>query len=175
MKKFIMFFSFLMISTGAYSQTARENGFYAVVTTGPTTFNFPSGNTLKSNGYQFGAGYDINKNFAAEITYGSLYQLTASGTNNYDESITAVNFSVLALYPVENFTPYVKLSASTINVELSSSFSSYKETNTIYVYGIGTEVKLDMRTSLRLEYATSQQKSGYTNADYVQAGVIVRF
>jgi hypothetical protein len=148
---------------------------YALVTTGPTTFTFPNGNTLSSNGYQLGVGYDFNKNFATELTFGSLYKLAATGANVFDESIATTNFSVLALYPMDNFSPYVKLGVTSYDLTITNIFGTYNEKASRLVYGVGTEVKLDQRTALRLEYATTRNETGRSQADYVQVGAVVRF
>ena len=173
MKK-ILVMLLAIFSTHIQAQEVRDNGFYVAVTTGPTSFTFPNGDKLTSNGYQFGVGYDFNKFLAAELTYGSLYK-SSSTFGKFDESITATNFSVLAFYPMENVRPYAKLGYTEFDVKYAYPTSTYKETGERLVYGVGAELKLDQRTAARLEYTTTDKKKDRVTADYIHAGVIVRF
>jgi hypothetical protein len=76
---------------------------------------------------------------------------------------------------MDNFSPYLKLGYTSYDVKLAYALGTYTEKSSRMIYGVGTEVKLDPRTSLRVEYATTPEKAGYTDASYFQAGVIVRF
>lgn len=176
MRRIILGLFLMSTAVTTNAQVERENGFYAVVTTGPTTFNLPGKRSLSSNGYQLGLGYDLNKYLAVEMTYGSLYQLSSSGAgSSYDESINALNASLLVLYPTGNLTPYVKVGSTTVDVTLRSAGSPYKEESNTVLYAAGAELKMDQRTAVRLEYGQSQKKTSYTDLNYINAGVIVRF
>ena len=166
-KLIILTFMFLPIIASA--QQSRENGFYGVVTAGPTTAK-SSGGEVRTNGYQLGIGYDLNRNIAAELTYGSIARIETSGSSfgSGGDNISATTGTVILSAPMDNFSPYIKggiMSASSGSSDVKSSF---------YVYGAGVDIKLDLRTSARIEYLTTQTKDG-SAINFLQAGVVVRF
>ena len=166
-----------LVASSAYSQESSQAGFYGFVTAGPTTFNYPSGVSIETNGYQLGLGYEFNKSLAIETSYGSLFNLGISNSSSSETSeMTMYNFSGVFRIPGEKITPYLKGGISSFTSDYqSSSFGSASYSSATWTYGVGGELNLDMRTALRLEYMSTLKQAGYVDGNVIQIGIMSRF
>jgi opacity protein-like surface antigen len=169
--------AFFLAMSSAHSQESSEAGFYGFVSAGPTTFNYPSGFSVETNGYQLGLGYELNKSFALETSYGSLYNIGISNSSASESSeMTMYNFSGVFRMPGEKFTPYLKGGISSFTSDYqSSSFGSGSVSSALWTYGAGGELNLDKRTALRLEYMSTVKRAGYVDGNVIQVGIMSRF
>jgi opacity protein-like surface antigen len=160
----------ILIPTITNAQAVRENGLYAVLSTGPTSVKSTSGNSsgdeFKSNGFQFGLGYDFNKYLALEATYGSIMRLESKSAGE-KFTLDMTNVSVIVYAPLGDIAPYIKGGIAAVKQASEPSIS-------LYTYGAGVEFKLDQRTNLRLEYLATQKKDG-TELNFFHGGIAVRF
>ena len=172
----------LLICGGCITASAEEykSGFYAVANAGTSKQTLGS-SRVSSNIYELGGGYEFNKNFAAEIAYGSMSSFgIATSTAASDYSVNAFHYSLLGKLPVsENFIPFVSFgrvqgteSVTTSGTASANSTSSGGR----YVYGLGIEVPLEQRTALRFQTFTSTSSSTTsTKWNVFMAGLLVRF
>jgi opacity protein-like surface antigen len=167
---------FLAVSS-AYSQESSQAGFYGFVSAGPTTFNYPSGFSVETNGYQLGLGYEFNESLAIETSYGSLYNIGISNSSASESSeMTMYNLSGVFRMPGEKFTPFLKGGISSFTSDYQSSeFGSGSVSSALWTYGVGGELNLDKRTALRLEYMSTLKRAGYVDGNIIQIGIMSRF
>ena len=178
MKKHLLPISaFLFAVSSAHSQDASQAGFYGFVTAGPTTFNYPSGVSIETNGYQLGLGYEFNESVAIETSYGSLFNFGISNSSSSESSeMTMYNFSGVFRIPNEKITPYLKGGISSLTSDYqSSSFGNASYSSAVWTYGVGAELNLDKRTALRLEYMSTLKQAGYVDGNVIQIGIMSRF
>ena len=166
-----------LTASSAYSQESSQAGFYGFVSAGPTTFNYPSGFSVETNGYQLGLGYEFNESLAIETSYGSLYNLGISNSSaSYSSEMTMYNFSGVFRMPGEKFTPFLKGGISSFTSDYQSSeFGSGSTSSALWTYGVGGELNLDKRTALRLEYMSTLKRAGYVDGNVIQIGIMSRF
>jgi len=169
----LMFFS----ASVAQAQESSPAGFYGFVTAGPTTFNYTTGVSIETNGYQLGLGYEFNESTAVEVSYGSLFNFGISnGSSSENSELTLGTFSGVFRIPGEKLTPYVKGGVASLNSSYQhSTYGTYKASASTWIYGAGVELNLDKRTAVRLEYVTTIKQTGYTDGNVVQIGIMSRF
>jgi hypothetical protein len=178
MKKNIVCLSaFLLAVSSVHGQDSSQAGFYGFVTAGPTTFDYPSGLSIETNGYQLGLGYEFNQSVAVEGSYGSLFNFGASNASASESAeMTMVNLSGVFRVPGEKITPYLKGGISSLATDYqSSTFGNERYTQALWTYGFGGEVNLDKRTAFRLEYLSTLKRAGYVDGSIFQLGIMSRF
>ncbi len=176
-KSFLAASVLFLVASSTYAQESSQAGFYGFVSAGPTTFNYPSGFSVETNGYQLGLGYEFNQSVAIETSYGSLYNVGYSNASTSESSeMTMYNFSGVFRIPSEKITPYLKggISSFTSDYE-SSTFGSGSVSSALWTYGVGGELNLDKRTALRLEYMSTLKRAGYVDGNVIQLGIMSRF
>ena len=119
------------------------------------------------------AGYQINRNFAAELGYHDLGSATAPG-GSYDAK--AWELVGLAAWPfTEQFSVYGKLGA----FRGEAKALGQKETNTDVTYGVGLQYDLNKNLGLRGEYQKYPSMGGgslvKTDVDVFRVAALWRF
>lgn len=167
----------LLLSSIAQAQESSQAGFYGFVTAGPTTFNYSTGVSVETNGYQLGLGYEFNESTAVEVSYGSLFNFGISNASSSETSeLTLGTFSGVFRIPGEKLTPYVKGGVAALNSSYQhSTYGTYEASSSTWIYGAGVELNLDKRTAVRLEYVTTIKQTGYTDGNVMQIGIMSRF
>ena len=100
-------------------------------------------------------GYQLNRNFAAELGYTNLGEFKASAGGLSDNAkVNAWELSALAAWPFMNqFAVYGRLGAYRANVKEDTNFvGSFEHTNTDLTYGLGGQYDFTRNFGLRLEW-----------------------
>ena len=118
-------------------------------------------------------GYQISRNFAAELGYHDLGSASASGAS-YDAK--AWELVGLAAWPLtEQFSVYGKLGA----FRGEAKAQGLKETNTDVTYGVGLQYDLNKNLGLRGEYQKYPSMGGgslvKTDVDVFRVAALWRF
>ena len=172
----------LLFSVCCFSASAQEfkPGFYGIANGGRTSITLGTAKT-EGNGYQLGAGYEFTKNLAAEITYGSFlgFGLT-SGSNSLKYNLSGMHIHGIAKLPIsESLIPYVsvgRVSATESLTQTGTSTYSSTLSGGRYVYGVGLEIPLESRISLRIQSITTTSSSTTSSKiSMVTGGFIFRF
>ena len=100
-------------------------------------------------------GYQLNRNFAAELGYTNLGEFKASAGGLTDNAkVNAWELSALAAWPFMNqFAVYGRLGAYRANVKEETNFvGSFEHTNTDLTYGLGGQYDFTRNLGLRVEW-----------------------
>jgi OmpA-OmpF porin, OOP family len=128
------------------------------------------------------AGYQINKNFAAEVGYHNLGETSVSGGGaNASVKASAWELVGLGILPFANqFAGYGKLGFYYGKTELDSNFGvSGSDTNTGLTYGLGLQWDATRNLGVRVEYQIYNDmggdNSGKGDVSVFNIGAIWRF
>jgi opacity protein-like surface antigen len=168
------------ISTASsFAQAKDESGFYGIGAFGTSSVKgtitsssgTPGNATTQGNGWQIGLGYDINKDFAVEGTYGQFFKSVSNAyvpaysyTNNSTTNASGFSFTALGKKQVsENVRlfagPSVMIgTVSMSQYELSGGTTTARnDSKSFNPFGVvlGASFALDSKTDLRLSYATN--------------------
>ena len=122
------------------AQARGETGWYAGITLGQsevksvdcTGFSCDT----KDTAFRILGGYQINRNFAAELGYHDLGKVKVTGPANFDIKSNAWELVGVGAYPLANqFSVYGKLGLYRGEVKVPGS----KATNTDLTYGVGLQ------------------------------------
>src|SRR5438132_2847278 len=132
-------------------------------------------------------GYQINRNFAAELGYHDLGKVTFSGSG-VSANIKANVWELVGIgaYPFANqFSGYGKLGAYHGEAKLSASIAglgsgSLKETNTDLTFGLGVQYDVSRELGIRGEWQRYKNTGGdnvggKSDVDVLSIGAIWRF
>jgi OOP family OmpA-OmpF porin len=148
------------------------------------------------------AGYQVNRNFAAELAYVDLGDISYSATGTVtdgvdtfdaglgiDQSTSGPVFSVLGIVPIgERFTVFGRVGLALMSVDADATVSLDGETATDGVstdrsnpiYGVGGEFSFNERFGVRLgwdRYANvgSDDQAGEVDIDVISLGLRYNF
>ena len=100
-------------------------------------------------------GYQLNRNFAAELGYTNLGKFTASaGGLTDDAKVNAWDLSLLAAWPFMNqFAVYGRLGAYRANAKEETNFvGNFEHSNTDLTYGLGAQYDFTRNLGMRVEW-----------------------
>src|SRR6266446_8415830 len=144
------------------AQARGETGWYAGITLGQsevksvdcTGFSCDT----KDTAFRILGGYQINRNFAAELGYHDLGKVKVTGPANFDIKSNAWELVGVGAYPLANqFSVYGKLGLYRGEVKAGASLTgvgsgSIKETNTDLTYGLGVQYDISREFGIRGEW-----------------------
>ena len=129
-------------------------------------------------------GYQINRNFAAELGYHDFGRVTLSGPGSANIKASAAELVGLGAYPFANwFSVYAKLGAYRAESKLSASGSgsaSLKDRNTDLTFGFGAQCDVTREALVRAEWQRyksvgGDDTGGKSDIDVISIGLIWRF
>ena len=129
-------------------------------------------------------GYQINRNFAAELGYHDFGRVTLSGPGSANIKASAAELVGLGAYPFANwFSVYAKLGAYRAESKLSASGSgsaSLKDRNTDLTFGFGAQCDVTREALVRAEWQRyknvgGDNTGGKHDIDVISIGLIWRF
>jgi len=173
------------------AQARGDTGWYAGITVGQTDVKDVDCGGLscdkKDTAFRILGGYQINRNFAAELGYHDLGKVTFSGSG-VSANIKANVWELVGIgaYPFANqFSGYGKLGAYHGEAKLSASIAglgsgSLKETNTDLTFGLGVQYDVSRELGIRGEWQRYKNTGGdnvggKSDVDVLSIGAIWRF
>lgn len=164
---------------------AADEGFYAGVTLGSGKPNVTpvTGTALnKTSSFVYGglAGYQYNRNLAAEVQYGGVGKVTdvAGNTTKGD----ALSLTAVGLLPLtDSFELLGKLGVASTKTTSSAGATALGASRTGLTYGIGAQYNVTKNLGLRLvfdRYAVATTNAGVktnANANVVNVGAVYQF
>jgi OOP family OmpA-OmpF porin len=126
-------------------------------------------------------GYQINRNFAAELGYHDFGRVTLSGPGSANIKANAAELVGLGAYPFANrFSVYGKLGAYHAESKLSPGSASLKDRNTDLTFGFGARYDVTRETGVRAEWQRyknvgGDDTGGKYDIDVISIGLIWRF
>jgi OOP family OmpA-OmpF porin len=128
-------------------------------------------------------GYQINRNFAAELGYRDFGRVTLSGPGSANIKANAAELVGLGAYPFANrFSVYGKLGAYHAETKLSASVAGsggLKDRNTDLTFGFGAQYDVAREAGVRAEWQRYKNvggnDTGKSDIDVVSIGLIWRF
>jgi OOP family OmpA-OmpF porin len=145
----------LALSSAASAQ--QLTGFYAGAEFGQADFGSDDDTAVKILG-----GYQVNRNFAAEVGYSMLYDKGGS-------EVTALEVVGIGLFPVANqLSIYGKLGFANVDVETPAG----SDDKTELTWGLGVQYDVSARLGVRAgwqRYETDEE------VDLLSIGVVYRF
>lgn len=205
----------LALSQGVFAQTAPESGFYLGGSIGRSSVdldNAQTRNTLtaagftnngvtsddKSSSWKLFGGYQINRNFAAELGFHKLGDFTQSttvtavgGVAIAPTNVTAkvedrstFSLSVLAMAPFGPVSVFGKLGAYTSDVKISASAGgrtlSNHDRDNDWLYGAGVSYNINRNFAVRGEWERflkvgTNDQTGQGDVDVWSVGVTFKF
>src|SRR6266851_1006842 len=173
------------------AQARADTGWYAGITVGQSDVkNVDCGGfscDTKDTAFRILGGYQINRNFAAELGYHDLGKVTFSAPGvNGNIKASAWELVGLGAYPLANqFSVYGKLGAYHAESKSSASISglgsgSLKETNTDLTFGLGVQYDVSRELGVRGEWQRyknvgGDNTGGKSDIDVLGIGAIWRF
>src|SRR5712691_4332545 len=131
-------------------------------------------------------GYQINRNFAAELGYHDFGRVTLSGPGSANIKANAAELVGLGTYPFANrFSVYGKLGAYHAESKASASIAglgsgSLKDRNTDLTFGLGAQYDVTREAGVRAEWQRyknvgGDDTGGKSDIDVISIGLIWRF
>jgi len=171
------------------AQPRGDTGWYAGASVGQSKAKvadcagFSSCDT-KAAAFGILGGYQINRNFAAELGYHDFGRVTLSGPGSANIKANAADLVGLAAYPFANrFSVYAKLGAYRAESKLSapgSGSASLKDRNTDLTFGLGAQYEVTREAGVRAEWQRyksvgGDDTGGKSDIDVISIGLIWRF
>jgi OOP family OmpA-OmpF porin len=167
------------------AQARGETGWYAGITLGQSEVKsvdctgFTSCDA-KDTAFRILGGYQINRNFAAELGYHDLGKVKVSAPGvSFDIKSNAWELVGVGAYPLANqFSVYGKLGFYRGETKVSGGG---KDTNTDLTYGIGGQYDLSREVGIRAEWQRygkiggDSSTGGTSDVDVLSIGAIWRF
>ena len=138
----------------------------------------------KDTAFRIFGGYQINRNFAAELCYTNLGKAKATlGASSASIDATAWDLSAIGAWPLPNqFSIFGRLGAYHGELKQSGSgiFGNGKATNTGLTFGFGGQYDFNRNLGLRLEWQRFNKMGGgdfdsKTDVDNLSIGALWRF
>jgi len=132
----------------------------------------------KDTAWRLLGGYQINRNFAAEVGYHHFGKASAPGVAIKGDAWELVG---LGMFPVMNaFSIYGKLGVYRGELEGEGAAAGIKETNTDLTYGLGAQFDISRNLGVRAEWQRYPDMGGgafggESDVDVLSVGVIWRF
>lgn len=185
--------------TTPFAANAQDSGFYAGGAFGQTKAKdtcegVPIPCDDKDTSWKIFGGYQINKNFGAELGYVDLGKATAAGTISgvtVNASIKAKAWELVGVGTIpfaDNFSAYGKLGFFRWDVDASVSatvpgFSvagSIGDRGTDFTYGLGLKYDFTKNLAARLEWQRynnigNHATTGKSDVDLFSLGVVFKF
>jgi len=176
----------------AQAKSAADTGWYVGGSIGQSKTDCESAPGFscddKDTAYKIFGGYQINRNFGAELGYTDLGKVTASGGGlSVESKATAWDLVGVGAFPLSNqFSIYGKLGFYSGEVKVSSNVAggSGKKTTTDLTYGAGVQYNFMRNLGARLEwqrYASAKQPDTTVTAedksdiDVLSLGIVYKF
>jgi len=141
----------------------------------------------KDTAFKFFGGYQVNRNFAWELGYAFLGDVTGAGAlggTAFDFEITnkALDFSGIVTLPVnERFALFGRLGVYRSQVELSGTFPGLQgaDHNTSFTWGLGLRFDFGRVLAVRAEWQhypnIGGDNAGVDDIDFLSLGLVMRF
>jgi len=136
----------------------------------------------KDTAFKILGGYNINRNFAAELGYTDLGKAKASGLGLTDElKATAWELSAVGSYPVANqFSVFGRLGLYFADAKENTNFvGNFKHTNNDLTYGFGVRYDFSREVGVRGEWQRYSKVGGgdigKSDVDVISVGVVWNF
>jgi len=137
----------------------------------------------KDTAWRVLAGMQINRNFAAEIGYHNLGEITATaGASRANLQVDVFELVGIGAFPIANmFSIYGKLGGYYGRAELTSNVAGIggDETNTGLTYGAGVQFDVMRQLGVRLEWQrydnVGGDRTGEGDINVISVGAIWRF
>ena len=173
----------------ALPAAAQEKGWYAGFSVGSSK----AGDACNGTGggiacedttttWKLIGGYQVNRNFAAEIGYTpELAKAKASGFGLTDEiKSSALELVAIPSYPIGEFSLFGKLGIYTARTEETTNFAGNESANnTDFTYGLGVGYQFHRNFGARLEWQRYSKVGGGNigneDIDTVSLGLLYRF
>jgi OOP family OmpA-OmpF porin len=184
----------MALPAAAMAQARGDAGFYLGGSIGQTTAkdwcNGLAGSGAscddKDSSWRILGGYQINRNFAAELGYVDLGKVTASlGAISASAESTAWELVGIGAFPITNqFSIYGKLGMYRAEVEARANAGalsgSDKKNNNDLTYGAGVQYDVNRQLGLRAEWQRYSNMGdnatiGETNVDVMSVGLLWHF
>ena len=115
--------------------------------------------------FRFFGGYQINRNFSAEVGYGMLF-------DKGGVEISSLEISALGKFPLtNNFSIFGKLGFASTTVE----FLGFDDDDTDLTYGFGVQYDVNRNFAVRGMWQQYKQDILVDDVDVLSLGVIYRF
>ena len=174
----------LVVSSASMAQgKPSDTGFYIGATLGQSDFDVDCGSIgagvscdTKDTAFRILGGYQINKNFAAEIGYHDFGKVTVSGPGgSADIKANAFELVGLGMFPINpQFSIYGKLGFYRGEAKALGE----KETNTDFTYGLGVQYNFNPKLGVRGEWQQYKGLGGDdldTDVSVLSVGVVWKF
>lgn len=155
----------MTMSAGAIAQQ-QQSGFYVGGDIGNVDFEDED-----DTGFRVSAGYQFNRNFAAEVGYVSLFDKRISGANLEVDGFELVGVGKMPL--ANNFSVYGKLGFLMWDAKASAFGISDSEDGTDLTYGIGLQYDVSRNFGLRGQWQRYDVDDA--DADMFSIGLVYRF
>ncbi len=136
----------------------------------------------KDTAFKILGGYNINRNFAAELGYTDFGKAKASGLGLTDEfKATAWELSGIGSYPVANqFSVFGRLGLYFADAKENTNFAgNFKHTNNDLTYGFGVRYDFSREVGVRGEWQRYSKVGGgdldKSDVDVISVGVVWNF
>ena len=136
----------------------------------------------KDTAFKILGGYNINRNFAAELGYTDFGKAKASGLGLTDEfKATAWELSAVGSYPVANqFSVFGRLGLYFADAKENTNFAgNFKHTNNDLTYGFGVRYDFSRELGVRGEWQRYSKVGGgdldKSDVDVISVGVVWNF
>ena len=139
----------------------------------------------KDSAWKIFGGYQLNRNFAVELGYSDLGEVSSSGPFGTKVESTLWDLVAVGSLPLDNnFSLYGKLGAYRAEAELSSNVGvSGDKKTTDLTYGLGARYDFTRNLAVRAEWQRYQGievpntvlTSGDSDADVLNIGVLWKF
>ena len=173
----------------ALPAAAQERGWYAGVSVGNSKWKeacdgLPAGISCgdTTTSWKVIGGYQVNRNFAAEIGYTNrLSESTANGAGLTDEiKSSALELVAIPSYPIGDFSLFAKLGMYVAQTEEKTNFAGDRSANTSdLTYGLGIGYQFHRNLSARLEWQRYSKVGGgdigTADVDVMNVGLLYRF
>ena len=146
----------MAMSAGAMAQK-MDSGWYVGADIGQADIGDED-----DTGFRVLAGYKINRTFAAEIGYSSLF-------DKGDVEATAIELVGIGSFPITNqFSVFGKLGFANVDVEVAGE----SEDKTELTYGIGVQYDFSPKLGVRAQW---QRYDTEEEADVMSLGIVYKF
>jgi OmpA-OmpF porin, OOP family len=152
----------MTVSAGALAQQSRMSGWYVGGDIGKVDFG-----SEDDTGFRILGGYQLNRNFAAELGYGMLFDKGGA-------EVTTWELVGIGSYPLaNNFSIFGKLGFAMWETEVSVLGLTLKEDGTDLTYGFGVQYDVNPRLAIRGQW--QRYDVDPDEADMFSIGLIYRF
>ena len=187
----LMAVSALAASSACLAQAPKpaDTGFYIGGSIGETTADCNATASTscddKDTAWKVFGGYQLNRNFAVELGYSDLGEVSSSGPFSTKVESTVWDLVAVGSIPLgNNFSLYGKLGAYRADAELSTSVGvSGDKSTTDLTYGLGARYDFTRNLGVRAEWQRYQGievpstvlTSGDSDVDVFNIGVLWKF